>query len=268
MRLGGEVFSSSSRIRGEIITWSSPSQQLEALIRFEPHKSKGQFVWVHGELLPTLRWGQWWRTLLGPAFLSWRVSTKVLRKGRLSESEHFLLAALELHRRVFWLDSPLKASLTSCRRASLYISCCCGYRKRVLNVKSRSLGWLLVTTPRVQELTALSCCPAVLPQSTSASSGDCPGCRGNGGAQQLGWRMWSVKDCSPQPVVRSRVLCCPLACWRPAGSHPHCSGGQQARGWFNPTSWIWELSRGRDLVGRPLGKSSASPGRHNFPGLF
>lgn len=101
------------------------------------------------------------------------------------ESECFLLAPLELHRRVFWLDSPLKASLTSCRRASWYISCCCGYRKKVLNVKSRSLGCLLVTTPQVQELTAWSRCPAVMAQSATASSGDCPDCPGDGGAQQL-----------------------------------------------------------------------------------
>lgn len=124
--------------------------------------------------LCALGWGQWWRTLLGPALLNWRVSEKVLRKERFSGRENsFLLALLEMRRRVFWLDSPLKASFTSCRSASCYVPCYCGPQKRVLDVKSRTLGWLLVITPWSQELTVLSHCPAVLAHGASASSWEC-----------------------------------------------------------------------------------------------
>lgn len=128
--------------------------------------------------------------------LSTAESEGVLRNKRFSGRQNTLWTLLETHRRDFWLDSPLKASLTTCRNTSPYLPCCCG-------------PWKKAPKCEEQESEVVSCCcstnlrspraklfPAILPMVSLPL-----------GMSWLMWkrvvrllgRTWGVKCYSPQP---------------------------------------------------------------------
>lgn len=116
------------------------------------------------------------------------------------ERWHFLLALLETRRRVFWLDSPLKASFTSCRSASSYVSYYCGPQKmgpKCEEQKSRVVSCRYSMNSRADSTELLPRCPCAWGL-----------CRLLG-MSWLTFKMWTFgnsceghgvhKDCSPHP---------------------------------------------------------------------